>query len=668
MKRLLILFLVTIVSSQNELQFLQDYNYWSELVKNNLNSTTFSDSCKKQFEELLKHDLQDVWNLFDATAKFPWSGLATGSYFDWGNYDQCIKIRHDYTQGSILGKYCVHGLLIPSPKVNMSNPQLNDFYKLGLCMPDACTAADYNELVNVINLGYVFIFQDQACHTKDDLDRYSWQDITMVVVLAIFAFLMVVSTMYDVYLKLNKKKSIHPICVAFSVYTNGRKIIQTSKNNREQIQIFNGIKTISMAWVIAGHGMGGWNNFSVTNNDDVEFKAKHTSTFYVSGAKLAVDTFFYMSGFLLAYTYIKQKSKPLVLHIKQLPYLVLHRYIRLTPAVAMLFFVFMSIFGHLGSGPLWVAGMDEIRKPCRSHWLPFFLYAQNYVNKDDICIIPTWYLSADMQLFLLSVLILIPLTVLLNGDKSNFKRVMIICLGLNVFFTLVPLVTQLVWPDYKNEYDTHTRVIDYTMGIMMGIFIRERKEKPFLYGKISKPGLTNFLIWILILAMMGVLVVFYQVIIISMDYSDRAVAGFYTICRPLWCLGLSWMVYSSYHGYGGIVNWILVRPTLQITAKLSYCMYLIHGLVITHATLITRERLFFSDWVEFNNWCAYFIVSFVIAFIWSLAFESPLIIIEKLIFGGATPRKSKPKNKSEDNKNTHEDIKSTQQYVQKEAV
>lgn len=59
----------------------------------------------------------------------------------------------------------------------------------------------------------------------------------------------------------------NPLYVAFSYFKNGRKILETSKKNREQIQIFNGFKTISMAWIIAGHSFNVWYQYTVINRE-----------------------------------------------------------------------------------------------------------------------------------------------------------------------------------------------------------------------------------------------------------------------------------------------------------------------------------------------------------------------------------------------------------------
>lgn len=83
---------------------------------------------------------------------------------------------------------------------------------------------------------------------------------------------MIVSTAYDVYLQKNGTSKqqkyryvichntnvmlftepVHSVLLAFSVYTNGQKILKVS-DDPEQILCFNGMKFISMLWVITGH-------------------------------------------------------------------------------------------------------------------------------------------------------------------------------------------------------------------------------------------------------------------------------------------------------------------------------------------------------------------------------------------------------------------------------
>jgi hypothetical protein len=60
----------------------------------------------------------------------------------------------------------------------------------------------------------------------------------------------VASTAYDVYSwKLRKKPDLF---VVFSLYTNGKKLLGTHCEN-DNLKCLNGIRVLSMVWVIVGH-------------------------------------------------------------------------------------------------------------------------------------------------------------------------------------------------------------------------------------------------------------------------------------------------------------------------------------------------------------------------------------------------------------------------------
>ncbi|XP_056647784.1 nose resistant to fluoxetine protein 6-like [Diorhabda sublineata] len=611
------------ISGQYNLEILENFDVLKNLLYENLQNSNVSDICLKQWEELRTNGTDDMWQIIDSTSKFPWSGLSVSTIVDWGNYEQCLNVHHKYSGGDIKGKYCPFGFLLP----------INGVYLLSVCMPNGCTYSDYNAAIKLP------LFTHSPCHTRDDLNVISSGDIVFLVFIAVIFIIIAASTGYDVYIKHKQIKSAHPLFLAFSLYTNTRKLIQTSKNHTEQIQIFNGIKTISMAWIIAGHTTQLRMGESVLNSKAVYQKYQQLSTFYLTSAHLGVDAFFYMSGFLIAFAYMKQKTKPMAVQIKSIPLLIIHRYLRLTPAYAMLFFFTITVFKFLGEGPIWPSVLNILKSRCQDHYWTYFTYTQNYANYKEMCIAHTWYLSVDMQLYILSILILIPLSILLAKNAKNFKLVMILCFLVNLFWTLLPLATKLIWTNYRNDYETHSQVVTYTMGITMGIFMRERRDKPFLYGKISKPQLFNLLMWCIILPIMAANAVLYEEYIFTGKHTQTAQTYFSSFYKPIWCISLSWMVYSCYYGYGGIVAWILNRPTLQITAKLSYCMYLLHVLVVIHGTFTSKSRNYFSDYTNFLNWCSYFMITFIVAVIWTLAFESPMITIEKFVFGGGAPKK-----------------------------
>jgi peptidoglycan/LPS O-acetylase OafA/YrhL len=70
---------------------------------------------------------------------------------------------------------------------------------------------------------------------------------------------------------------------------------------------------------------------------------------FIDAAFFAVDTFFLLGGFLVAYSFLREKSK----NILKYPIAIVHRILRFWPSYLTTILVFYAIFIHTGSGPIW---------------------------------------------------------------------------------------------------------------------------------------------------------------------------------------------------------------------------------------------------------------------------------------------------------------------------
>ncbi|XP_019873005.2 nose resistant to fluoxetine protein 6-like [Aethina tumida] len=609
---------------------------YEEILREGAKLGDVSPVCSNQINAIPQEALVQM---YDASSRILTSGLFYSSPSDLGVYDQCLAIKFDTNTNNLvetgIGKHCV-GVKLNLIGINVTR---------AFCVPDGCSISDLQLIFNNdLPIDWLYTNWTEAkcstINTGKDLDGY---DITVICVFAVILMLMIMSTVYDVICKRQSKPKIE-VLTAFSIYTNTKKLLHASKGSREQIQIFHGLKFISMMWIIAGHGMVGVLSTPLINLFTAGKFLTERYNWYISSAPLAVDTFFFISGFLLPYTYLKQgKGRSMAVQVKALPMFYIHRYLRLTPGLAAIYLVSISIFRRFGSGPSYLASTEGLAETCKKRAWPFFTYLQNYYNYDNLCLTQTWYVAADMQMYVISPIVLIPTAYYI---AKKYKTVMWSLVGVVVFSVILPLVIKFSFQDYDNSYDTHTRLPNYFMGFLFGVYLRENIDKPFLLKKHA--SIINLILWIAsLLLMLAICLIygdFYVNDSLETPYSYVEKSVFYVLMRPAWSLGLCWIIYSSYHGYGGVVNWLLTRPNMQVGSRLTFCLYLVHGSVITHYILETRSKVYFSDYYQFVTWCGYFIVSLIVAFIWALAFESPFVIIEKFIFGGAAkrqPRKDK---------------------------
>lgn len=143
---------------------------------------------------------------------------------------------------------------------------------------------------------------------------------------------------------------------------------------------------------------------------------------------------------------------------------------------------------------------------------------------------------------------------------------------------------------FFSNYDTHSRINNYLIGILFGVIMREPKYKKFPFSK-----LVNLAIWCVVLVICISFNLYYHNVIRIYEHTKDTL--FYGLYRPVWCFSLAWMVYSCHHGYGGFINWILSLPMFQIGARLSYCMYLLHALVIAYWVGVVRTSTYWGDYV-----------------------------------------------------------------------
>lgn len=190
------------------------------------------------------------------------------------------------------------------------------------------------------------------------------------------------------------------------VCTDGEESEAQSQQNEQpkdlNLRFLNAFKVLIMFWVINGHIMLLMIQTAknILNSDALLNELMH----FLIGATFGVDLFFTMTGLITSYLIFSSghayKMKP-----STWIYLSFHRYWRLAPMYLLSFWFSRSVMQSLGSGPLWDYGTSDItfRGLCNteSWWYPLTL-TSNLHGLFEECIITSWYISCDMQFWLIS--------------------------------------------------------------------------------------------------------------------------------------------------------------------------------------------------------------------------------------------------------------------------
>ncbi|KAL1486518.1 hypothetical protein MTO96_031349 [Rhipicephalus appendiculatus] len=368
--------------------------------------------------------------LFDATGKYP-TGVLQLSRADIGAFDECLETEVKDAYGNIVshGQYC--SLLFNLKKESIGenemeflssllHPKFLEFIglfaemqvpliRVGLCFLDDCTQSDLQELVDTL-LPHPVDVQVQNCVTVTP-EPWSTTQIGIVSFLAALVTVIAVATVVDLYknsMRDNAQKGggLLKIVVIFSAATNTRSLFRVAdKTNPDQysLSFLHGMRVISVGYIVLGHcyqaltdTWGRLLNMMIGTDD--------SGSMMVAVAFNSVDTFFFLSGFLLSFAVLNQKSNgPLVFLIA-----VVRRLIR---TCVPLFFVIMCIYvlPRFVSGPNTKTFFEKYDKEIAETWWALLLQIKNFYREttEETLLVHLWYLSADFQLFVASLLILL---------------------------------------------------------------------------------------------------------------------------------------------------------------------------------------------------------------------------------------------------------------------
>ena len=222
----------------------------------------------------------------------------------------------------------------PAPNTGFDDGQ-SGLFKVAKCVPKGCSEKDVrigalNYLYELGQLGLIPEFEAGSkdgyyadvfsCHTLDEKVEMTTGDIIMIVVVSCFVLLVALATWLDVgstVLDLNYiPKSLLPPLQGFSAYHNIIKICSVSggPSDGSNLSCVNGLKYISITWVVLGHTLWEYCNTSKFG----AFTASATALSNVAGTLpftavwnglFAVDTFFVIGGCLLAFPTLKEMDK-----------------------------------------------------------------------------------------------------------------------------------------------------------------------------------------------------------------------------------------------------------------------------------------------------------------------------------------------------------------------
>ncbi|XP_017869446.1 PREDICTED: nose resistant to fluoxetine protein 6 [Drosophila arizonae] len=636
-------------SQQELLTWLQQSNLGYQVLQQ-ANSSSDELLCATEVGLLLqaaeRHALPAL-QVLDAWGKFP-HGLLYGHFSDLGNYESCLSQSLSNSATALAAsKYCLAHIAFES-LLAMDEDTVS--ISIGTCIPAACSA---NQLNRWLNNYLQRIFEDSvapqlqlvqesncALAAREPMAALDWFAIVLLITLALLVML---CTLLDYF------KGPQKLLAAFSLRQNLRQLMKISRPSIHLIPCLHGIRCLTIIWIIWGHDYMFLLLAPNVNSYEVIAWAQTPFSMILQSGTIAVDTFFLLSGMLLVMSTLRElerRSGRL-----NVPLMYLHRIVRLTPVLAIAVLFLMTLFPRLDSGPLWQQ-FTSSSQLCYDTWWATLLYVQNYAAAGRMCLGHAWYLAVDMQLFLLSPLLLWPLYRWRRRAVAGI--VLLIALLFGCVFSIIMLNKLTVFNRKGNlgadsmemrmiYYTTHARAMPWLIGLLFGCFLHGEQGR-----RRRLPAWLMLLLWLLALLFIATAIwsVYPYTRPGAAEISPLA-GAFYLCCsRIAWPLAICWLIWACQSGRGGLVNTLLSWSFWQPVSKLSYCLYIWHLLIEMANTGRIKSSQHFSNYDAILHFWSDFGITLLVALLMYLCVEAPFVQVElhliRTLRSRATPTAPKP--------------------------
>ena len=351
-------------------------------------------------------------------------------------------------------------------------------------------------------------------------------------------------------------------------------------------------------------------------------------------------TFFTMGGFLLTHNMLFNLQKKKYRTFKDYLMIYVHRYIRLTVplivAILIQGFLMWAILESLQSSNFRVPEVakqvldisNTMHEQCKNCWYKNILYIFNFETGWNRCIDLSWYISVDMQCFIIAT----PFVWLLHQYPK---------LGLFSVIKMIIFCTQMVLMIqprnneeaqaidlyiYKNM--TLLRVIPYMIGLLGAYYY-------FVYGKHLQTKIRKLALWAKILAGLPVwILTFYiQYEMLKLNWLSKEgilSASNHVFINTFWALSSVAQVFLCELGLGGPINSFLSWNLWTVIARICYCSYLMQ-FAVRFPYRDSWMKIDFSlvEFIEYTY--GFLILAFSVGASVHLLVEQPVTAVKKYV-------------------------------------
>ncbi|XP_077557720.1 nose resistant to fluoxetine protein 6-like isoform X2 [Haemaphysalis longicornis] len=487
-------------------------------IMRSLQAAEVSASCSVAMLKMMRafQNLEPwAFRLFDSSGKYP-TGVLQGTKSDLGAFDECLEteVVDSFGRVTTQGQYCSVVFYFPNarafesemaPMLQSLHPVMRTFQeyfyldslhvaRMGICLLNDCDKGDLQALLNSVKPSLIDV-RVSHCVTNQAQPWTAAQKAIWLFLVTLACFITactaidLVSTAGS--MKICRRGAAAKVITAFSVLSNTRMLLKIPDDKDSDEYIFrflHGIRYISIATIVYGHCFQTLLD-TVARPLNFLIESKKWSVIFPALACNCVDTFFFISGFLMCFVTAKKKYNGVTTIVSG----VVLRHIRTS---IPLFFCLMCLYllPVITAGPDFPSFMNKVYDEISEHWWDLLLQVRNFYTVTKYTVMPhLWYISADFQAFLISL----PTFLLLRRWKvvaiGAFLSMSIFACGIATWqiagtdlppFLIIPTESPIVLRVMANEYYRlpFYHIVCYFSGCVTFIVMDD-----FRHHKLSKP-------------------------------------------------------------------------------------------------------------------------------------------------------------------------------------
>lgn len=526
--------------------------------------------------------------------------------------------------------------------------------KLGICAPSSCNEQDFNILKKFIikfvnNVTQREVINEKAIEIKD-VKKSKFPVITKgtIITITIILTIVVASVVSSYVSKLKYNGTINgnikKIIEAFDIVKNVKLLLYAENRVDPNLNILNGVKTLSMGWISLGHFFMLIVTAPILNILDIPsiFQTRPGYSVFTS-ASLAVDVFFTLTGFLGILVCTEQFRNPKQNNILACLLIYIHRYIRMLPIYGLAILTVIYIFPYLHDGTVFFTIGGQVKGDCESTWIYNLLYINN-LKKINGCCGWSWYIANDFQMYLL-----IPPLVLLYKYSSKLGYLSVFTLMLASFITQYVLCIKYDLGFFVSELGNKEdnimsiyymkpwcRINPFLIGIILAwMYISYKNKEKNGYVAYINSSIINNSAFRYALYVVGLTITTLCVVTFFGFYKENASKThfehymFILFSRPGFIIGLFAVIYPGCLGKARGIRAILGNELLNVLSRVVFSAYMFNMITISFYNATREDGMYFTTAQLWMVIVDIFVLTYVVAFIATLIFEYPVISLSK---------------------------------------